>query len=179
MSVLSVIASCSIRIPDDMRNYTQSFLMLSFLVYHCNLRFYSGKIGPEHLFHLKVACVCECCVFTSSQAVIHIEHLSSNTIFGICGFENKWKEEKMVFHCHDGRWCLREKNTLILINHNDGITQLELDMLEYEVKWAFSSVQFSRSVVSDSLRPHELQRTRPPCPSQTPGVYSNSCPSSQ
>ena len=42
-----------------------------------------------------------------------------------------------------------------------------------------SSVQFSRSVVSDSLRPHELQHARPPCPSQTPGVYSNSCPWSQ
>ena len=38
--------------------------------------------------------------------------------------------------------------------------------------------QFSRSVVSDSLRPHELQHARPPCPSPTPGVYSNSCPSS-
>ena len=44
--------------------------------------------------------------------------------------------------------------------------------------WA-SSVQFSHSVVSDSLRPHELQHIRPPCPSVTPGVYSNSCPSSQ
>ena len=43
----------------------------------------------------------------------------------------------------------------------------------------FSSVQFSRSVASDSLRPHELQHARPPCPSPTPGVYSNSCPSSQ
>ena len=43
----------------------------------------------------------------------------------------------------------------------------------------FSSVQFSCSVVSDSLRPHESQHARPPCPSPTPGVYSNSCPSSQ
>ena len=42
-----------------------------------------------------------------------------------------------------------------------------------------SSVQFSRSVVSDSLWPHESQHTRPPCPSLTPGVYSNSCPSSR
>ena len=41
------------------------------------------------------------------------------------------------------------------------------------------SVQSSRSVVSDSLRPHESQHTRPPCPSPTPRVYSNSCPSSQ
>ena len=41
-----------------------------------------------------------------------------------------------------------------------------------------SSVHFSCSVVSDSLRPHESQHARPPCPSPTPGVYSNSCPSS-
>ena len=43
----------------------------------------------------------------------------------------------------------------------------------------FSSVQFSRSVMSDSLRPHELEHARPPCPSPTPGVHPNSCPSSQ
>ena len=36
--------------------------------------------------------------------------------------------------------------------------------------------QFSRSVLSDSSRPHESQHARPPCPSPTPGVYSNSCP---
>ena len=38
----------------------------------------------------------------------------------------------------------------------------------------FSSVQFSRSVVSDSLRPHESQHARPPCPSPTSGVHSDS-----
>ena len=43
----------------------------------------------------------------------------------------------------------------------------------------FSSVQFSRSVMSDSLRPHESQHARPPCLSPTPRVHSNSCPSSQ
>ena len=42
----------------------------------------------------------------------------------------------------------------------------------------FSSVQFSRSVVSDSLRPHESQHARPPWPSPTPGVLPNSRPSS-
>ena len=42
----------------------------------------------------------------------------------------------------------------------------------------FSSVQFSHSEMSNSLRPHESQHARPPCPSPTPGVYSNSCPSS-
>ena len=43
----------------------------------------------------------------------------------------------------------------------------------------FSSVQFSRSVVSVSLRPHESQHARPPCLSPTPGVHPNSCPSSR
>ena len=45
--------------------------------------------------------------------------------------------------------------------------------------WTFSSVQFSRSVLSDSLQPHESQHTRPPCPSPTPRVYPNSCPLSR
>ena len=43
----------------------------------------------------------------------------------------------------------------------------------------FISVQFSRSVMSDSLWPHELQHARLPCPSPTPGARSNSCPSSR
>ena len=41
------------------------------------------------------------------------------------------------------------------------------------------SDQISRSVMSDSLQPHESQHDRPSCPSPSPGVYSNSCPSSQ
>ena len=44
---------------------------------------------------------------------------------------------------------------------------------------SISSIQFSRLVVSDSLRPHEPQHARPPCPSPIPGVYPNSCPMSQ
>ena len=43
----------------------------------------------------------------------------------------------------------------------------------------YRSVQFSQSVMSDSLQPHELQNARPPCPSPTPGVHSDSRPSSQ
>ena len=41
---------------------------------------------------------------------------------------------------------------------------------------SFSSVQFSCSVVSDSLKPHEPQHARPPCPSPTPRVHPNLCP---
>ena len=44
------------------------------------------------------------------------------------------------------------------------------------IYYQFSSVQFSHSVVSDSLWPRESQHARPPCPSPTPGVYPNSCP---
>ena len=43
----------------------------------------------------------------------------------------------------------------------------------------FSSVQFCRSIVSDSLWLHESQHARPPCPSPTPGVHWDSCPSSR
>ena len=55
--------------------------------------------------------------------------------------------------------------------------------MELFVSWLFwwlreISVQFNRSVVSDFLRPHELQHARPPCPSPTPRVHPNSCPSS-
>ena len=59
-------------------------------------------------------------------------------------------------------------------------------MLEITSHWlvelcykSISSVQFSHSVMSDSLRPHESQHTRPPCPSPTPGVHSDSHPSSR
>ena len=54
-------------------------------------------------------------------------------------------------------------------------------MLNFQYKNIISqcSVQFSRSVVSDSLQPHESQHARPPCPSTTPGVHSNSCPLSR
>ena len=49
----------------------------------------------------------------------------------------------------------------------------------YSFKSYNSSIQFSCSVVSDSLQPHGLQHNKLPCPSPTPGVYSNSCPLSQ
>ena len=47
------------------------------------------------------------------------------------------------------------------------------------ISYTVSSVQFSRSVMSDSLRPREPQHTRPPCPSPTPGVHPNPCLSSR
>ena len=58
---------------------------------------------------------------------------------------------------------------------NPGIKQLSLTSPAF----LYHSVQFSHSVMSDSLRPHGLQHARPPCPSPIPGVYSNSCPLSR
>ena len=51
--------------------------------------------------------------------------------------------------------------------------------VDFFTVWAESSIQFSCSVVSDSLQPHESQHTRPPCPSPNPRVHSNSRPSSR
>ena len=59
-------------------------------------------------------------------------------------------------------------------NYNRGCSLPSLYVIAYNTQ--SSSVHFSHSVVSDSLWPHGLQHTRPPCPSFTPGVYSNSCP---
>ena len=54
------------------------------------------------------------------------------------------------------------------------VSQIEED--KYQIISLISSVQFSRSVVSNSLRPHEFQHARPPCPSPSPRVHSNSHP---
>ena len=70
-----------------------------------------------------------------------------------------------------GTWNVRSMNQGKLEVVKQEMARVNIDI--------FSSVQFSRSVVSDSLWSHELQHTRPPCPSPTPGVYSNSCPLSQ
>ena len=55
----------------------------------------------------------------------------------------------------------------------------QAESISYHYEWKyFFSVQFSHSVMFDSLRPHGPQHSRPPCPSPTPGDYWNSCPSS-
>ena len=62
------------------------------------------------------------------------------------------------------------------------LTLLEIvssDALKILFSNTSSSIQFGHSVVSDSLRPYESKHTRPPCPSPTPGVHSNSHPSSR
>ena len=72
--------------------------------------------------------------------------------------------------CRTKTTILRQKQTWSDVSEKQGTRITSYQKL--------SLVQFSCSVVSDSLQPHESQHARPPCPSPTPGVYSNSCPSS-
>ena len=85
-----------------------------------------------------------------------------------------------------------QENTLVIANtlfqqhkrqlytwaSSDGQYRSQIDYILCCQRWrsSISSVQFNRSIVSNSLWPHGLQHARSPCPSPTPGVYSNSCP---
>ena len=68
-------------------------------------------------------------------------------------------------------------------NYNQYLVKIykekESEVVHLKLTQCCKSVQFSRSVVSNSLRPHESQHTRPPCPSPTPRVHPDSRPSSQ
>ena len=67
-----------------------------------------------------------------------------------------------------------------LTGYGPGVTKSQTQLRDWSTQHiCISSVQFSRSVMSSSLRPHELQHARPPCPSPTPGVHSDSRPLSQ
>ena len=66
----------------------------------------------------------------------------------------------------------------LLQHHSSRSSTLVLNIV-MNIHLDISSVQFSCLVVSDSLQSHESQRTRPPCPSPTPGVHPHPCPSSQ
>ena len=101
-----------------------------------------------------------------------------------------WFFEKVKKNWQNSSWSHQEKRKWAQINKirkergeiTANITEIQRITREYYEQLytkKFSSVQFSRSVLSDSLRPHESQHARPPCPSPTPRVYSNSCPSSR
>ena len=101
---------------------------------------------------------------------------SSWGILGVCGGWlqscKSWRGSPRFLFAH---FCVL-RQTVVNIN---GFMDFKIIL----TKWTnglnrghrLSSLQFSCSVVSDSLRPHESQHARPPCPSPTPGVHSNSC----
>ena len=81
-----------------------------------------------------------------------------------------------VWFCKKLSLCLYHFTFLSVIKERSSFST---SLPEFGVIAFLFSVQFSHSVVSNSLWPHESQHARPPCPLPTPRVYSNSCPSSQ
>ena len=84
------------------------------------------------------------------------------------GFFHTCKSIKVIHHINK----LKDKNHMIISTD----AKKPFDKIKPPI---YDSVQFSHSVVSDSLQPHELQHARPPCLSPTPGVHPNPYPSSQ
>ena len=73
----------------------------------------------------------------------------------------------------------KEQNSLLMKVKEDSekvVLKFNIQKTKIMTSGPISSVQFRCSVVSDSLRPHESQHARPPCPLPTPGIYSTSCP---
>ena len=84
--------------------------------------------------------------------------------------------------CLHLRWCFGMSHNFIVAMTWKQPRCSSTDEYTKKLWWIYTveySVQFSPSVMSDSLQPHESQHTRPPCPSPTPRVHPNSCPSSQ
>ena len=116
-------------------------------------------------------------MFRQSPVVILVwlPALIRTTCFHVCVYEiscwltHPWPN--LCFQWNDMLWLALGLDDLKLSPWKEGDDYF--DWLQ------FSSVQFSPSVVFDSLRPHESQHARSPCPSPTPGVHSDSRPSSQ
>ena len=115
--------------------------------------------------------ICVCSDFPSIDCLFHSNAIGKD----ICMFSILKKILKLplwsnVWLILENVPCTLEKNIYSDVGRNVLYTSVRPN--------SFISVQFSLSVVSDSLRPHESQHTRPPCPSPTPRVHSDSCPSS-
>ena len=96
-----------------------------------------------------------------------------------CPSADKWIRNLWYIHTMEYYSVIKKKafeSVLMRWMKLEPIIQSEVSQKEKH-QYSISSVQFSRSVVSNSLRPHESQHARPPCPSPTPGVHSDSCPS--
>ena len=99
------------------------------------------------------------------QTLYHLSHQGS-----LCILWDRWYSYYLIFQWMHPR--LKEKLPKVTERANL-LTAPALWLIKYFLK----GLQFSCSVLSYSLQPHGLQHTRPPCPSPTPRVYSNSCPS--
>ena len=148
--------------------------------------------GRSHFTHARILHVLPSlqqetwCTFTDSQG-------SANNIH-THGCKSRYTLEytngiSTLKHCFSLLWHVQAHIFTLVIStthtcrhwhiHSHKHTQISFTwILSHTHVHQFSSVQFSRYVMSDSLRPHESQHARPPCPSPSPGVHSDSCPSS-
>ena len=121
-----------------------------------------------------------CSQLFKSSSVQHVVpwtwKLSPPGDFGLLAGQNS------SFEADGCRQYINAAELLVRQNQKEETTEVfsflaHMELNEYLLNWTV--IQFSGSVMSDSLWPHELQHTRPPCPSPTPTVHSNSCPSSR
>ena len=128
------------------------------------------------------------CVYSplSKAAVLWIHSFSPNTDTELENYYDFFFFLQTKTEAQKG--CLAQDHTVInnsqswlqqLVPESVFMCQLFGLLFNGQDVFQFSSVQFSHSVVSDSLRPHELQHSRSPCPSPTPRVHPNSCPLSR
>ena len=85
------------------------------------------------------------------------------------GDKSSWTYTYFFLIRHDEKYSSKEYKYLFM-----STSMYKYHIIQFYAQELFSSLQFSRSVVSNSLQPHESQHARPPCPSPTPGVHSNS-----
>ena len=111
---------------------------------------------------------CHCCCLVVKSCLTPTHRLLPARL--LCPWDFPGKNTGVGCHFHlQGIFLTQESNPCFL--H----WQMGSLLLSYQ----FSSVQSSHSIMYNSLWPHGLQHSRPPCPSPTPRVYSNSCPSSR
>ena len=110
----------------------------------------------------------QCQINNQTTAQLHSSHMLAKKFskFSKPGFNSMWIVNFQMFRLD------LEKAEELEIKLPTSVGSLKKQENAIEIS-QFSSVKFSHSVMSDSLRPHELQHARPPCPSPTPGVHSN------
>ena len=133
-----------------------------------------SKLGKE----LRQGCILSPCLFN-----FYAEYIMRNARLAEsqAGIKTSKRNINTLRYANDATLMAESeelKSLLMKVKEESEKAGLKLNFQKTKImaSGTISSVQFSRSVVSESLRPHELQHTRPPCPSPTPGVHSDSCP---
>ena len=155
---------------------------------------FTSPSGQSWVQFLLFAWPCSTCSFFCFSNIVHATLgvvIGSHCIISLWGawFIELWRPLKMSLRWWSRRTCshlllweLQNWNSLLNNHQQENVGSHQKKIPTSKGKGGGPtrrSVQFRRSVVSDSLQPHESQHARPPCPSPTPGVHPDSCASSQ